>query len=75
MNIAKIFGAIAFAAVLSVAAAAHAEDAAAPAAAAPAAATEKCEVTKDGNTTVVDVAVGTCEKEGGKLVTAEGEKK
>lgn len=36
--------------------------------------TEKCEVTKDGKTTTSDVAVGTCEKEGGKVVKADEKK-
>lgn len=68
----QTLGALVLATVLSTAAFA-ADAPAADAAAAPAAATEKCEVTKDGKTTTVDVAVGTCEKEGGKLAPPAAE--
>jgi hypothetical protein len=67
MNIKQICGAVALAAIMSISAAQAADAPAASGAMAPAAATEKCDVTKDGKTTTVDVAVGTCVKNGGKL--------
>jgi hypothetical protein len=67
MNMKQICGAAALALVMSVAVAQAAD---APAAAAPAATTEKCDVTKDGKTTTVDVAAGTCVSSGGKLSAA-----
>jgi hypothetical protein len=70
MNMKLICGAVALATVMSFAAQAADAPAAAGAAMAPAAATEKCEVTKDGKTTTTEVAVGSCVKEGGKVVTA-----
>lgn len=81
----QVLGALVLATVMSTAAlaadapaAGDAMKAAAPAAvaapAADAAKTEKCEVTKDGKTTTTEVAVGACEKEGGKVVKAEEKK-
>ena len=70
MTISKILGAVAFAAVMSIAVAQAADAPAAAPAAAPVAATEKCELTKDGKTETVEVAVGECVKQGGKLAVA-----
>jgi hypothetical protein len=61
--------ALALATVVSTAA--QANDAPAAGGAAAPAATEKCELTKDGATATVEVAVGECAKQGGKVVAAE----
>lgn len=68
----QVLAALALVTMLS--SAALANDHAAPAADAMKAATEKCEVTKDGKTSVTEVAVGECEKAGGKVVAADAMK-
>jgi hypothetical protein len=72
MTIKTVLSALVLATLASTAALANdAPAAAAPAA--PAAATEKCDITKEGKTATVEVAVGTCEKEGGKLAAPAAE--